>query len=68
MEFIIRMTLMFFFVQFLVVSTIMVVALLLARTEGVVSQPGPNVLSRSFVSVANWPSRIVRSVVRLVRS
>ncbi len=70
MEVIIRITLMFFFVQFLVVSTIMIVALLLARPAELVldRQSGHGVLSRGFASVIHLPSRVLHSASRLARS
>jgi len=68
MEVIIRIVLMFFFLQFLVVSTLMIVALLLARPEEppLGREPGHQVLRRSFAFVTHLPSRILRSVVRLL--
>jgi hypothetical protein len=70
MEVIIRIALMFFFIQFLVVMTIMTVALLLARPEVPMlgREPGHNALRRSFALVIHLPSRVLRSVVRLVQS
>ncbi|MGD1101824.1 MAG: hypothetical protein ABSA59_07120 [Terriglobia bacterium] len=70
MEVIIRIALMFFFIQFLVVMTIMIVALLLARSEvpALGREPGHEALSRSFAFVIHLPSRVLGSVVRLVRS
>jgi hypothetical protein len=70
MEVIIRVALMFFFIQFLVVLTIMVVALLLARPEVPVlgREPGHDALRRSCVLLIRLPSRIVHSVVRSVHS
>ncbi len=53
MEFIIRIVLMFLFIQFVVVMTIMSVALLLARTE-------VPTLGREF------GNKVLRSIVRLL--
>ena len=68
MEDVIRIALMLFFIQFLVVTTIMTVALLLARPEVPVlgSEAGRGAISRSFVFVIHLPSQILRSVVRLM--
>jgi hypothetical protein len=70
MEVIIRVILMFFFIQFLVVITIMAVALLSARREVPVWDREPRRERRgpSFAFVIHLPSRILRSVVRLVQS
>ena len=70
MEVIIRIALMFFFIQFLVVMTIMIVALLLARSEvpALGREPGHEALSRSFAFVIHLPSRVFRSLVRMVHS
>ena len=70
METIIRIALMFFFIQFLVVITIMSVALLLARPKDSdwVCEPGHAVMRRSFVYVTHLPSRILRSAGRLLHS
>jgi hypothetical protein len=68
MEVIIRIALIFFFIQFLVVMTIMTVALLLARPE--VPALGREIrhqaISRSYAFVIHLPSRVYRSVARLV--
>lgn len=70
MEVIIRIALMFFFIQFLVVTTIMTVALLLARLEvpALGREPGHETLRRSFAFVIHLPSRALRSVVRRLHS
>jgi hypothetical protein len=70
MEVIIRIALMFFFIQFLVVVTIMIVALLLAQIEAPVLGRGlgQDALRRSFAMAAHLPGRAFRSVVRLVHS
>jgi hypothetical protein len=56
---IIRIALMFFLIQFLVVLTIMVVALLVARPEAP--------LLRSLAFLISLPGRALRVVVRLAR-
>jgi hypothetical protein len=68
MEVVIQIALMFFFIQFLVVVTIMSVALLLARPEvpPLVHELRHQALSRSFAFVIHLPSRVHRSVARLV--
>jgi hypothetical protein len=70
MEVIIQMALMFFFIQFLVVSTIMIVALLLARPEvpALGRELGHGGLRRGFASVIHIPGRVRRSVARWVHS
>lgn len=70
MEIIIRIALMFFFIQFLVVVTIMSVALLLARPKDSewVCEPGHAAMRRSFIFVTHLPSRILRSAARLLHS
>jgi hypothetical protein len=70
MEAIIRVILMFFFIQFLVVITIMAVAMLSARQEVPVSgrEPGQEVRGPSFAFVTHLASRVLRSGVRLVQS
>lgn len=68
MEVIIRIALMFFFIQFLVVITIMTVALLLARPEVPVlgRESGLGAISRSFAFVIHLPNQVFRSVGRLI--
>ena len=70
MEVVIRVALMFFLVQFLVVLTIMIVALLLARPEVPMCgrESGQDALRRIFAFIIHLPSRIVRSLVRRARS
>jgi uncharacterized membrane protein (UPF0182 family) len=70
MEVIIRIALMFFFIQFLVVMTIMIGALLLVRPEVPVwgREPGHDALRRSLAFVIHLPSRVLRSAARLVHS
>ncbi|MGA3328580.1 MAG: hypothetical protein ABSF45_29375 [Terriglobia bacterium] len=70
MEVIIRIALMFFFIQFLVVMTIMIVALLLARPEIPLwgREPGHDALRRGFAFVIHLPIRVFRSAERLVHS
>jgi hypothetical protein len=69
MNFIIQITLAFFLIQFLLVLTIMVVALLIAQPEvplfGLGS--GRGALSRSFIFVVALPGRMLRMSARLVR-
>jgi hypothetical protein len=69
-EGIIRVILMFFFIQFLILITIMAVALLSARQEvlglGRESRREPRRPSSAFVT--HLPRRVLRSVVRLVQS
>ncbi|HXW14933.1 MAG TPA: hypothetical protein VEN79_10525 [Terriglobia bacterium] len=70
MEVIIRVILMFFFIQFLVVITVMAVALLLARHEvpvwGRESWRGARGPCSALVS--HLPTRVRRSVIRLLQS
>jgi hypothetical protein len=70
MEVIIQVALMLFFIQFLVVVTIMVVALLLARPEVPVfgREPSHEALKRSYALVIHLPGRVIRSVARVVHS
>jgi hypothetical protein len=66
---IIRIALMFFLIQFLVVLTIMVVALLVARSEAPLlgSETGREALLRSLAFLISLPGRAFRVVVRLAR-
>ncbi|MGO8819198.1 MAG: hypothetical protein ACLQVG_31550 [Terriglobia bacterium] len=70
MEVVIRVALMFFFIQFLVVMSIMTVALLIARME--VSTPGrdsvQDALRPDHPVAIQMPSRIFHSMVRLMHS
>jgi hypothetical protein len=70
MEVVIRVALMFFLIQFLVVLTIMIVALLLARPEvplwGRESWQGAP--SRGLALIIHVPSRVVRFLVRRAQS
>ena len=70
MSFFIPMALMFFVIQFLVVLTIMVVALLLARPEVPLlgRESGPEALLRSFAFMVGLPRRTYVWVARLARS
>jgi hypothetical protein len=70
MEVIIRIALMFFFIQFLVVVSIMIVALLVAQLEAPVLGHGfgQDALRRSFGMAIHLPGRAFRSVVRRVHS
>jgi hypothetical protein len=70
MELVIRIVLLFFFIQFVVVMTIMSVALLLARPEvpTLGFEVGHNALMRGFAFVAQLSSRVLRSVVRFLHS
>jgi hypothetical protein len=70
MEAIVRVALMLFFVQFVVVMGIMIVALLMARpyvaTLG--RESGYNTLRRSCGFVIRLPSRVLRSASRRAHS
>jgi hypothetical protein len=70
MELVIRIALMFFFIQFLVVVTIMTAVLLLARPVVPVlgCEPGRAVFMRWVAFAIHLPSRGFRSVVRRVQS
>jgi len=70
MELIIRLVLMFVFIQFLVVMTIMTVALLLARPEVPLlgCEPGHEAIRRSYECLIHLPLRTIRSVGRWVHS
>ena len=70
MVLVIRIALMFFFIQFLVVVTVMTVALLLAMPEVPIwgSELGPAWLKRFVVRALHFPGRGFRSVVRRVQS
>ena len=67
---VIRIALMFFFIQFLVVLAIMIVALLLARPEIPVwgRETGQDALRRSFEFVIHLPGRVLRSLVHRAHS
>jgi hypothetical protein len=70
MELVIRIALMFIFIQFLVIVTIMTVTLLMAR-PGVPDwsrEPGRTVFRRSVAFAIHLPGRGFRSVVRRVQS
>jgi hypothetical protein len=68
-EFIIRVALVFFLIQFLVVLTIMVVAELKAQSEGPLAgrKRGREGLLPTLASMASLPGRTVRAIVRLAR-
>jgi hypothetical protein len=70
MEVIIRIALMFFFIQFLVVMTIMTVAILSARPAVPVlgREPGQEAVRRSLQFVTRLPNRVLRSAIRLMHS
>ena len=70
MELVIRVVLMFFFIQFLVVMTIMTLALLRAQPEVPIlgPVPGARTLKQSMVFALDLPARAVRSITRRVRS
>jgi len=70
MELVIRIALMFFFIQFLVLMTIMTVTLLMARPGVPVwrHEPSRAVLMRSVAFAIHLPGRGFRSVVRRVQS
>ena len=67
---IIRVVLMFIFIQFLVVMTIMTIALLLARPEVPLlgRETGRAAIQRSFWFILQLPLRVIRSVWRLAHS
>jgi hypothetical protein len=68
-ELIIRIALMFFLIQFLVVFTIMVAALLLARPEAPLlgRETGREALLRALAFLISLPGRALRVVVRPAR-
>jgi hypothetical protein len=68
MEVVIRIALMFFFVQFLVITTLMVIALLMARPEvpTLGREPWQDTLKRILRYTIHIPSRIFRSLLRLM--
>ena len=70
MELVIRIALMFFFIQFLVVVTVMTVVLLLAMPEVPVwgSELGPAWLKRSVAMARHLSSRGFRSFTRWMQS
>ncbi len=70
MENVVRIVLLFMFIQFVVVMTIMSVALLLVRPEFSMyaDDPGYDALRRSFAFLIHLPSRARRSVARLAQS
>jgi hypothetical protein len=70
MEVVIRIVLLFFFVQFVVVMTIMSVALLMARPEVPVwgVKPGRSTIKRVGAFVLHLPSRALRAAIRLAQS
>ena len=70
MEGVIRVVLIFFLMQFLVVLTLLIVALLLARPEVPLwdRKPGHDSLRRSFTFLINLLGRLGRSLGRLSHS
>ena len=68
MEVVIRIGLMFFFIQFLVITTVMSVAMLLARPEAPVlaQEPGRAVLKRWIARMLHLPARGFGAVKRRV--
>jgi hypothetical protein len=70
MEIILRIALMFFFIQFVVVITIVAVALLLAQAEvpPLGRGSGQDALRRGFAMAVHLPGRVFRSVVRRAHS
>ncbi len=70
MELVIRIALMFFFIQFLVVVTMMSVALLRARPEAPVCATSLNSggLKRSAAHALHLPSLGLSSIARRMRS
>ena len=68
MDVIFRVILMFIFIQFLVVMSIMTVALLLARPEipfwG--HEPGHDGLARCCSFVIHLPGRVLQSLARMI--
>jgi len=70
MELVIRIALMFCFIQFLVIVTIMTVTLLMARPGVPVwsREPGRAAFVRAVAFAIHLPGRGFRSVVRRVQS
>jgi hypothetical protein len=70
MELVIRIGLMFFFLQFLVITTVMSVAMLMARPETPVQarEPGRAVLKRWIAATLHLPARGFGAVRRRVHS
>ena len=70
MEVIIQLALMFFFVQFLVMITIMLVSLLMAQTEVPMlgRETGTQTLRRSFSIAIHLPGRALRSLTRALHA
>ena len=70
MELVIRIALMFFFIQFLVVVTVMAVALLLAMPEVPIVGSELDIawLKRTVAMALHLPSRGFRAVARRVQS
>lgn len=70
MGLVIRVALMFFFIQFLVVMSIMTVALLLARREisTLGGESGLDALRSDQTVAVHRQGRVLRSVLRVVRS
>jgi len=67
---IIRVILMFLFIQFVVLITVMAVSLLLVRHEVPVlgREPGHEARGPSLAFVIHLPRRVLRSVVRRAQS
>ena len=63
---IIRIALMFFFIQFLVMISVMFVSMLMARQEVPVLGLPPHSLRRSLAFAVQLPSRAVRSLARVL--
>jgi hypothetical protein len=70
MELVIRIALMFFFIQFVVIVTLMSMTLLMVRPGIPIwgREPGRAVLVRSVAFAIHLPGRGFRSVVRRVKS
>jgi len=69
MEGVILVVLIFFLIQFLVVLTLLIVAMLLARPEVPLwdRKPGHDPLRRCFTFVIHLPGRALRCLARWVR-
>lgn len=69
MQVVIRIALIFFLIQFVVVLTLLIVALLLTRPEVPLwgRKPGRDAFRRSLRFVVHLPKRALRSLARRVR-
>lgn len=66
MEVIIRIALMFFFIQFLVMISVMFVSMFMARPKVPMLGLPPHTVRRSLAFAVDLPGRAVRSLARVL--